>query len=209
MRILIADDHAIVRRGLEQLLQEAFADIHVGHAGDGDQALQMVMAEDWSLVLLDISMPGKNGIELLKQIKNRHPELPVLMLSMHPEDQYALRSLRAGASGYMNKEAAPDQLLEAIRRVVAGGRYISAAVADRLASELHKPSNRPPHETLSDREFQILCYIASGKSVTDIAGILPLSVKTVSTYRSRMMKKMGLRHNAELTHYAITHGLIS
>jgi two-component system, NarL family, invasion response regulator UvrY len=161
------------------------------------------------VLVLDVSMPGRGGLEILKDVKQERPKLPVLILSMHPEDQYAVRALKAGAAGYLNKDSAPEELVKAVRKVVGGGRYVSANVAEKLAYDLTSDTGRAPHETLSDREFQVLCMIASGKSVTDIAEELALSVKTVSTYRARILEKMGMRNNAELTHYAIQNRLVS
>lgn len=207
MRILIVDDHAIVRAGMKQILAESGQPFDVVEAGDGVEALRILREAPPDLVLLDIALPGKNGIDLLKQIKHEWKKLPVLVLSMYPEDQYAVRALRAGASGYMTKESAPDELLTAIKRVVAGGRFINPAVAEMLAFELDNVSDKPLHATLSDREYEVLCRIASGKTVSEIAEELNLSVKTISTYRVRILEKMKLKHNAELTHYAIKHGL--
>lgn len=208
MRILIVDDHAIVRAGMKQILAESGQPFEVVEAGDAAGALQVLRDEPPDLMLLDVALPGKNGIDLLKQIKQEWRKLPVLVLSMYPEDQYAVRALRAGASGYMTKESAPDELLTAIKRVVAGGRFINPAVAEMLALELDNVSDKPLHATLSDREYEVLCRIASGKTVSEIAAELNLSVKTISTYRVRILEKMKLKHNAELTHYAISQGLI-
>lgn len=208
MKVLIVDDHAIVRAGLKQILaEEGNHAVEVDEAGDGAEALRLLRSGDYDVLLLDVALPGKNGIELLKQIKVEWKKLPVLMLSMYPEDQYAVRALRAGASGYMNKESAPDELLIAIQKVSAGGRYISLKVAEALAHELDSLGDKPAHSTLSDREYAVLCRIASGKSVSEIADEMALSVKTVSTYRARILEKMKMKHNAELTHYAVKHGL--
>ncbi len=207
MKVLIVDDHAIVRAGLKQILAESASPIEVSEAGNGAEALQKLRSEAVDVLLLDIALPGKNGIDLLKQIKGEWKKLPILMLSMYPEDQYAVRAMRAGASGYLNKESAPDELLTAIQKVQAGGRYISAKVAEMLVQELDLIGDKPRHAALSDREFQVLRAIAAGKSVSEIADEMALSVKTVSTYRSRILDKMNMRHNAELTHYAVTHGL--
>ncbi len=208
MRILIVDDHAVVRTGLKQILNEASEPFEMEEAASGCDAVKKVREGDWDMVLLDIGLPDKNGIEVLKQIKSEHKKLPVLMLSMYPEDQYAVRALRAGASGYMTKESAPDELLNAITKVSNGGRYVSAELAEMLVFGLDEDSDKPAHEQLSDREYEVLRMIASGKAVSEIAEELKLSVKTISTYRARILEKMNMRHNAELTHYAIKHGLV-
>jgi len=207
-RILIVDDHAIVREGLKQILTEV-DDIEVaGEADCSSRALQMARREPWDLVLLDISMPDRNGLETLELLKKEHPGIKVLMLSMHRETQYAVRALKTGAAGYLNKQSAPDQLVEAIRQVASGKKYISAEVAQELASQISGEREGPPHETLSNREYQTLCMIASGLPVSAIADQLALSVKTISMYRARLLKKMQLKNNAELTHYAIKQGLL-
>lgn len=208
INILIADDHTIVREGLKQILAET-ADIAVeGEASSGQEALNKVRTGNFSLVLLDISLPGMSGLDVLKQIKCLKPDLPVLILSMYPEEQYAIRTLRAGASGYLTKESAPNELLEAIRKVAQGRKYITTTLAERIAVDWETESDKPRHEILSDREYQVLCLIASGRTVGEIAEELSLSVKTVSTHRSRVLKKMGLENNAQLTHYAIKHNLV-
>lgn len=208
MRILIVDDHAIVRAGMKQILADGGEKFDIVEAGNAAAALRVLRNQPPDLVLLDVALPGKNGIDLLKQIKHEWKRLPVLVLSMYPEDQYAVRALRAGASGYMTKESAPDELLSAINKVVSGGRFINPAVAEMLAFELDSVSDKPAHAGLSDREYDVLCRIASGRTVSEIAEELNLSVKTISTYRVRILDKMKLKHNAELTHYAIKHGLI-
>lgn len=208
MKVLIVDDHAVVRAGMKQILAEGGQDFEIIEADTAAIALRLLRSEAPELVLLDVALPGRNGIELLKQIRLEWKKLPVLVLSMYPEDQYAVRALRAGASGYMTKESAPDELLTAINRVIGGGRFINAAVAEMLAFELDNAGDRPLHAGLSDREYEVLCRIASGKTVSDIAEALNLSVKTISTYRVRILEKMKLKNNAELTHYAVKHGLI-
>jgi len=208
MRILIVDDHAIVRVGLKQILMEERGDFVFGEAACANEAFKLLGENDWDLLLLDVNLPNKNGIEILKQIRSMNKQIPVLMLSMYPEDQYALRAIRAGAAGYMTKESAPDELLNAINKVKNGGRYISADVAEKLVFELDEAKNELPHQGLSDREFEVLRLIASGKSVSEIADMLSLSVKTISTYRSRILEKMKMKHNAELTHYALKHELV-
>lgn len=212
IRILIVDDHAVVRRGLAQILRDTLVtDVQADEAGNGQEALTKAFASEYDLVLLDISMPGRNGIDILKQLKGERPHLPVLILSMYPEEQYAIRALRAGAAGYVTKESAPDELSEAVRKVLEGGRYVSSSLAERLAFELGKgpQKDQTPHETLSDREYQLACMIASGKTVSDIAEELSLSVKTVSTYRVRILKKMQMKNNAEITAYAVRQGLVT
>lgn len=208
MRILLADDHAVVRRGLRQILAEAFKRAAFGEASSGREALEQVWSAHWDVVVLDLTMPGRSGLEALKDIKRARPKLPVLVLSMHPEDQFAVRLLKAGASGYMTKESAPDELVGAVKKAVAGGRYVSVPLAEKLASLIvHDPSSAP-HESLSDREFLILRMIASGKPVGVIARELSLSVKTVSTYRARLLEKMCMSNNSELIHYAFQNQLV-
>ncbi len=208
IKVLIADDHAIVREGLRQILGQTRDMVFAGAAENGNDAIKLARGADADVLLLDISMPDKNGIEVLKQIRKDAPKLAVLMLSMHPEDQYAIRSLKAGAAGYLNKQSSPAELVDAIRQVASGRKYISAALAQELANQIGDERNLPPHETLSDREYQTLIMIASGKTVGDIAHELSLSVKTISMYRTRLLQKMKLRHNAELTHYAIRNRLV-
>lgn len=209
MRILIADDHAVVRQGLKQILAEAFKRASFGEAANSIETLERVRKEHWDIVILDLTMPGHSGLEVLKEIKQAHPRLPVLMLSMHPEDQFAVRLLKAGAAGYMTKESAPDALVGAVRKAIAGGRYISPALAEKMAAFLVNDVQVAPHENLSDREFLILRLIASGKSVSIIARELSLSVKTVSTYRGRLLEKMNLTDNAQLVHYAFQNHLVA
>ena len=208
IRVLIADDHAIVREGLKQILADTKDIVVAGDAENGHDAIKLVRGCQCDVLLLDISMPDRSGIEVLKQIRKEHPKTAVLMLSMHREDQYAIRSLKAGAAGYLNKQSAPAELVNAIRQVAAGRKYISAALAQELANHVGDDHEMPLHETLSDREYQTLMLIASGKTVSDIACELVLSVKTISMYRSRLLQKMKLRHNAELTHYAIKNHLV-
>ena len=208
LRVLIADDHAITREGLKRILTDYPEAVHVGDAANAAQTLSMVRKNDWDLVLLDISLPDKSGLEVLKSIKKDRPALPVLVLSMYPVDQYALRVLKAGGSGYLTKESAPEQLLAAVRKVSEGGRFITPELAEHMARELAEGTPTLPHESLSDREFEVLRLIASGRTPTEIAGHLSLSVKTISTYRTRLLHKMGMRHNAELTHYAISNRLV-
>jgi DNA-binding NarL/FixJ family response regulator len=208
IRVFIADDHAIVREGLKQILAEERDISVVGEAETGLDAIKLFRKSRCNVLLLDISLPDRNGIEVLKQIKDDKPELAVLMLSMHREDQYAIRSLKGGASGYLTKQSAPRELVGAIRQVAAGQRYVSAQLAQVLAAQIGEDHDKPPHEGLSDREYQTLMMIASGKTVSEIARDLSLSVKTISEYRSRLLAKMNLRTSAELTHYAIRNQLI-
>ena len=208
LRILIVDDHPIVRQGLRQTLADA-ADIgEIVEAATPQEALDLVGARDWDVVILDIGLPGRGGLEVLKDIKQEKPRLPVLVLSMHSEDQFAVRAIRAGAAGYLTKEAAPAKLVDAIRRIASGGRYISSEVAERLAVELTIDATQPLHALLSDREFDVLRLIASGQTVGDIAERLALSVKTVSTYRARILQKMRMKNNAELMQYVLTNQLL-
>ena len=207
MKILLADDHAVVRHGLKQILTDAFKRATYGEARNAQEALDLVWKQDWDVVVLDITMPGRSGLDVLREIKQSKPRLPVLVLSMHPENQFAVRVLKSGASGYMTKESAPDELVGAVKKVLAGGRYVSNTLAENLAASL-SVNQKAPQEKLSDREFQVLRLIASGKMVTDIARELSLSVKTISTYRSRILEKMGMKNNAELMHYAIQHRLV-
>lgn len=210
IKVLIADDHAVVRSGLKQILDETEGEIRVeGEAVNGREVLEKIQARDWDVLVLDITMPGRSGLDILKDIRQLKPGLPVLILSMHAEEQFATRMLKAGASGYLNKESAPEELVKAIRKVYSGGKYVSATQAERMVSELTGDSDKRPHEILFDREYEILCLIASGKTATQIAKELVLSVKTVSTYRSRILEKMNLSTNAQLTHYAIKNGLVN
>jgi DNA-binding NarL/FixJ family response regulator len=208
IRVLIADDHTLVRKGLRQILLESGAVKVADEAKDGKETIVKVSANPYDVVLLDISFPGRSGIDVLKQVKSLRPKLPVLILSMHPEEQYAVRALRAGAAGYLTKESAPDELIEAIRKAAKGGKYITASLADKLAAEIGEPSEELPHERLSDREYQVMCMIASGKTVKEIGGELNLSVKTISTHRARILMKMNMRNSAQLTHYAIKYKLV-
>ncbi len=208
IRILIADDHTLVREGLKQILSD-LPDLAVtDEASNGKEVLDKIRESDFDVVLLDISMPGQSGLDILKQIKLLKPELPVLILSMYSEEQYAIRTIRAGAAGYLTKHSVPDELIEALRTVSLGRKYITFSLAEKLAFELNADTKRLPHERLSDREYQVMCMIASGKAVSQIAREISLSVKTISTHRARILKKMKMKNNAELTHYAIKHGLV-
>lgn len=207
IRILIADDHAIVRAGLKQIIEGIPDMILAAEAANGWELLEKVRKNEFDVIVLDITMPGGGGIEVLKQLRNEKPKLPVLALSIHPEEQYGKRMLKAGAAGYLTKESAPDELVNAIRKVYNGGRYVSSFLAERLAADLARHSDAPLHEELSDREYQVMVMIGSGKMISEIAGELNLSVKTVSTYRTRILEKMRMKSNAELTHYVISHQL--
>jgi two-component system invasion response regulator UvrY len=208
MRILIADDHAVFRRGLTETLGEAFSRVTFGEAKTAQETLEYVRRQDWDVVILDISMPGKSGLDILDDLHRLRPKLPVLLLSMHPEGQYARRALKSGAAGYLTKESVPEELKEAVRRVRAGGRYVSAALAEKLAFDLRREADTPVHELLSDREFQVLRMIASGRTVKQIADEIALSVKTVSTYRARILLKTGMKTTAELIRYALQSQLV-
>lgn len=208
IKILIADDHAIVREGLKQILAETSDMVVAGEATNGHEVLEHVRREDWDLVLLDLAMPGKDGLETLKELKLEKPKLPVLVLSIYPEEQYAVRLLKAGAAGYLTKESAPEELIAAIRKVSQKGKYISSSLAEKLAFYLEAGAEKPLQEMLSDREYKVMLMIASGKTVTEIAEAIFLSVKTISTYRVRALRKMGMKNNAEFAYYAIKHGLL-
>jgi len=208
LRALIADDHAIVRRGLKEILAEEFDVAGFGEASTASQVLELIHKQNWDILVLDITMPGRSGLDVLKEVKHEHPQLPVLVLSIHPEDQFAIRTLKAGAAGYMTKENAPDELIKAIRKVLSGGKYVSPSLAEKLAAELATDGEKPPHEILSDREYQVMQMIASGKTVRVIAHELSLSVKTVSTYRARILEKMKMKNNAELIHYVLSNHLV-
>lgn len=208
MRILIADDHAVFRRGLKETLADAFSKVAFGETKTAQETLEYVRRSEWDVLILDVSMPGKSGLDILSDIKRWRPALPILFLSMHPEEQYARRVLKSGASGYLTKESVPEELKVAVRKIVAGGRYVSAALAEKLACDLRKGADKPVHELLSDREFQVLRSIAGGKSVKQIAEELTLSVKTVSTYRARILEKTGMRTTAELIRYALREQLV-
>lgn len=208
IRVLLADDHAILRRGLKEILMRELDEVTCGEAEDAQQALMEVQSHAWDLVILDITMPGRSGLDLLGDLQRMQPKLPILVLSMHAEDQYGKRVLKAGAAGYMNKESAPEELIKAIQKVLAGGRYVSPTLAEKLALALHQDAGRPAHEILSSREFEILRMIASGKTVSQIAGELHLSPTTVSTYRTRILGKMNMATTAELIRYALQSHLV-
>jgi two-component system invasion response regulator UvrY len=208
LKILIVDDHAIVRKGLKQILEGENGLATVDEAKDGHEALQMVRDQAWDLVILDINLPGQNGLDVLNELHFQFPKLPVLIMSMYSEEQYAVQALKAGAAGYLNKQSAPEELVKAIKKISAGGKYVSDSMAELLAAKLNSQGERTVQEILSNREYQVLILIASGKTLSEIAETLSLSVKTISTFRARILTKMNLNSNAELTYYAIHNGLI-
>jgi two-component system invasion response regulator UvrY len=208
MRVLVVDDHAVVREGLKRVLARMEGSVYIGEAGNAADALKLVRDAKWDCALVDIAMPGKTGLELLRDLLREQPDLPVLILSMYPEEQYAVRTLRAGASGYLTKESAAEQLLVAINTILRGEKYLSPRMATQIASAVSGPAGRAPHEDLSDREFMVLRLISSGATAGEIAKRLSLSVKTVSTYRSRILRKLHLDNTAQLIAYAVKSGLV-
>jgi DNA-binding NarL/FixJ family response regulator len=208
MHILIADDHAVVRRGLKEILADVLPGARFSEAITGDEVLTRLAGAQVSVLILDINMPGRSGLDVLRDVKREHPRLPVIILSVQPEDQYAMRCLRAGAAAYINKDSAPEELAQATKKILAGGRYVSPRLAERLVAQLDAPSEKPLHELLSDREHEVMRMIAQGVALTEIADRLHVSVKTVSSYRTRIMDKMQMKSNAEVTRYAMTHELI-
>ncbi len=207
-KVLVADDHAVVREGIKRIIAETADMVVAGEAANGWEVLEKARGGDYDVVVLDISMPGKNGMEILKELKRECPGVPVLILSMHPEEQYALRALRVGASGFVAKESAPDELIAALEKVLRGSKYITSALAERLVLDIGAGSEESLHEKLSDRELQVLCLLAEGKTINQIGQELCLSAKTISTYRSRIMQKMAMKTNAQLIRYAIKQGLV-
>ena len=208
-RALIIDDHAVVRNGLKKILEEEPGEIEFGDAATAHEALELVHKQVWDIAILDISLGGgRNGLETLKELKQRQPRLPVLILTMHTEEQYARRSFRSGAAGYITKDSSRAELVRAVQKVMQGGKYVSPSLAEKLVAYIEKESDQSPHETLSDREFQVMRLIASGKTVSEIAELISLSDKTISTYRARILEKMRMKTNAELTHYAIRNELV-
>jgi len=208
IKVFIADDHAIVRRGLKQIISETPDMLIAGEASSGEELLENVFKKHYDVVLLDISLPGRSGIEVMKQLRRGKSKLPVLMLSIYPEEQYAMRALKAGASGYLTKESAPEELVAAIRKIYHGGKYVNASLLDQLISQLDGYDDRPAHMILSDREFQVMCLFASGKKVAEIAEQLSISIQTVSTYKARILEKMEMHTIAEIVRYAVEHRLI-
>src|SRR4030095_15566916 len=209
MNILIVDDHAVVRKGIKQILSEEAEVTFLGEASNADELFSQLYDKKWDIVILDITLPGKNGLDVLIELKRRKPDIKVLIMTMHPEEEIAIRALKTGASGYLNKDSVPSELLRAVKKIHGNAKYISSALGEKLALYLDKDMSRLAHELLSKREFQILCLIASGNSLTEIAKELLISVKTVSTYRTRILEKMNMKSNVELTHYAIKNKLVT
>jgi DNA-binding NarL/FixJ family response regulator len=209
LKVLIADDHTIVRQGLKQILKDTQGNIEVDEAENGHEVLEKVSRSAYSIILMDISMPDKSGIDVLKQIRQNDPKQKILIISIHPEEQYAVRALKAGADGYLTKESSPDELMNAIYQILDGETYVTSTIAQRLAIDMKSSGGKLPHETISDREYEILCMIAEGKSLTKIALELSLSVKTISTYRTRLLEKMNMKNNMQLTRYAIEYDLLN
>jgi two-component system invasion response regulator UvrY len=208
IKVLVVDDHPIVRQGLKQILSEEPDMAVLGEAQNSQEVLELVHNQDWDIVVLDITMPGRGGLDVLKEVRHERPKLPVLMLSVHPEDQYAVRTLKAGAAGYMTKESAPEELVRAIRKILRGGKYVSSTLAEKMAFHLEAETEKPLHDSLSDREYQVMLMIASGKRTGAIAEEMSLSVKTVSTYRARILEKMRIKGNADLTYYVFKNRLL-
>jgi DNA-binding NarL/FixJ family response regulator len=208
MRILIADDHAVVRRGLKEILADTLPGVDFSEAGNGDEVLSQLAKSSINLLVLDISMPGRSGVDVLRDVKHAYPRMPVIILSCQPEEQYAVRCLKAGASAYINKESAPEELALATKKILSGGHYVSTSLAEKLIANLDEDADKPLHEQLSDREFEVMKLISAGVPLTEIGDRLHVSVKTISTYRARIMEKMQMKSNAELTRYAMTHSLI-
>jgi len=208
LRILIADDHAIIRKGLKQILLEEYPSAAIEEVNDAEGAIKKTISNEWDIIICDLSMPGRSGLDVVQQVKQNFPKLPVLILSIHPEEQYAIRVLKAGAAGYLSKDAATEELVKAVQRVLQGRKYISPSIAEKMAADLDQDTSKPPHEILSDREFDIFKMIAAGKTVSDIAEQLSLSITTVSTYRARILAKMNMKANAELTRYGLENKLI-
>jgi DNA-binding NarL/FixJ family response regulator len=208
LKILVADDFPLFRRGVRDLLLEGFQDAIIGEAGNGHEMLELLRRKSWDVVVMDITMPGINGLGAIKQVKKEFPDLPVLILSMHPEDQYAIRMFRAGADGYLTKSSAPEELVKAIKKVLGGGKYVTPSLGEALAFTVKPGAEKEPHVLLSDREYEVLCLIGSGKTVSEIADTTNLSATTISTYRARILEKMRMKTNAELARYAIQQGLV-
>lgn len=208
LHVLVVDDSPLFRRGVRDLLVEGFQNAKIGEAGNAHEMLELLSKKPWDVAVLDISMPGMNGLDALKQVRQEFPSLPVLILSMHPEEQYAIRMFKAGADGYLTKASTPEELIKAIKKVHGGGKYVSPSLGEALASRVKPDVEKNPHELLSDREYEVLCLIGSGKTVSEIAGTTNLSVTTISTYRARILEKMRMKTNAELTRYAIQQGLV-
>lgn len=208
LRMLIVDDHPMMRIGLRQTLSSEFTDAIVCEASNAQEALQKTMDEQWDMMLLDVSMPGRSGLDALKELKQVDPKLPILIMSVHPEEQFAIRVMQRGAAGYLTKETAGLELVDAVKRVLSGGKYIRASVAEKLAAHLCRGTDAPLHASLSDREYQVMCMLSLGKTVKEIAGELSLSIKTISTYRTRILSKMSIKNNSELMRYAVENDLV-
>ena len=208
LRILIADDHALIRKGLKQILLEEYPSALVEEVNDAEGVIKKAITNEWDIIISDLSMPGRSGLDMVQQLKQNFPKLPVLVVSIHPEEQYAIRVLKTGAAGYLSKDAAPEELVKAVHRVLQGRKYISPSIAEKMAAELDLDTSKPPHEVLSDREFDVFTMIASGKTVSEIAEQLSLSITTVSTYRARILVKMNMKTNADLTRYGLENKLI-
>jgi len=207
LKVLVVDDYPLFRRGVKDLVNEGFQGAKIGEAGNAFEMLELLRRRPWDVAVLDINMPGMNGLDALKQVKQEFPKLPVLILSMYPEEQYAIRMVKAGADGYLTKSSAPEELVKAITKVRGGGKYVSPSLAEALIVTIRPDTAKEPHQWLSDREYQVLCFIGSGKTVGEIAGRMNLSVSTISTYRARILEKMRMKTNAELTRYVLQHGL--
>ena len=208
-KILVVDDHAVVRQGVKQILNEQFQGAVIGEARNAEEMIDRIKKFTWDIVVLDVGMPGKSGLDALKDLKQVCPKLPVLVLSAYPEDQLARRMLKAGAAGYLTKDSAPNELVQALRKILGGGKFVSASMAELLVANLNEQAERPPHELLSDREYQVMCLIAVGKSLKEIAEDLCVGISTINTYRARILEKMQLKNNTELTHYALENRLVN
>jgi two-component system invasion response regulator UvrY len=208
LKVLVVDDFPLFRRGVRDLLAEGFQDVKIGEAGNAHEMMELLRRKSWDVAVMDVSMPGMSGLDALKLVKQEFPDLPVLILSMHPEEQYAIRLFKAGADGYLTKSSAPEELVKAIKKVHGGGKYVSSSLGETLAFTVKSGAEKNPHELLSDREYQVLCLIGSGKTVSEIADRTNLSVTTISTYRTRILEKMRMKTSAELTRYAIQEGLV-
>lgn len=208
LKVLIADDFPLFRRGIKDLLSDGLGDLTVGECANAHELLELVRRKKWDVLILDISMPGTTGADALMQVKKERPSLPVIILSMHPEDQYAVRMFKAGADAYLTKASAPEELVKAMKKVLAGGQYVNQSLGEKLVRLVHQPADRMPHELLSDREYEVMRFLASGKTVSEIAESMRLGVTTISTYRTRILDKLSLKNNAELMRYAVQHGLV-
>lgn len=208
-KILVVDDHAVVRQGVKQILNEQFQGAVIGEARNAEEMIDRIRKFTWDIVVLDVGMPGKSGLDALKDLKQVSPKLPVLVLSAYPEDQLARRMLKAGAAGYLTKDSAPNELVQALRKILGGGKFVSASMAELLVANLNDQAERPLHELLSDREYQVMCLIAVGKSLKEIADDLCVGISTINTYRARILEKMQLKNNTELTHYALQNRLVN